>query len=109
VIIVAERVEPELVLAARAAGADAVLAAGDGAFGMLATVQAAAAGEATLPLVRRDARAELLDRLPDDDLPILTMLLDGRHPATIAATLGIAPHEIDVRVRRIVDQLQPSR
>jgi DNA-binding NarL/FixJ family response regulator len=107
-IVVAARVEPELVLAARAAGAEAVLAAEDGAFGMLATIHAAAAGEATLPLVGRAAHPGSLERLADDDLPVLTMLLDGRHPTAIAATLGIAPHEIDRRVRRIVAGLQPA-
>jgi DNA-binding NarL/FixJ family response regulator len=107
VIVVAERVEPELVLAARAAGVDAVLSTEDGAFGMLATIYDAAAGEATLPLVRRTAHPDALERLADDDLPVLTMLLDGRHPAAIAATLGIAPHEIDRRVRRIVQRLAP--
>ena len=106
-IVVAERIEPELVLAARAAGADAVLSTEDGAFGMLATIYDAAAGEATLPLVNRAAPPAALDRLADDDLPVLTMLLDGRHPATIAATLGIAPHEIDRRVRRVVQRLAP--
>jgi DNA-binding NarL/FixJ family response regulator len=107
-IVVAPRVVPDLVLAARAAGADAVLAAEDGAFGMVATVHAAAAGEATLPLVHRGARASAMERLSDDDVPVLTMLLDGRPPAAIAAALGIERHEVDVRVRRIVHGLQPA-
>jgi DNA-binding NarL/FixJ family response regulator len=106
-IVVAPHVVPDLVLAARAAGADAVLAA-DGAFGMLATIHAAAAGQATLPLLHRGAHTSALERLADDDVPVLTMLLDGRPPAAIAAVLGIAPHEVDVRVRRIVNGLQPA-
>jgi DNA-binding NarL/FixJ family response regulator len=94
-------------LAAHAAGADGLVAATEPAQHMVDLTRAAAAGEATLPGFRRGGYAGALDRLQDDDLPVLTMLLERRPPATIAATLGLAPSDVDGRVQRVVGQLEP--
>jgi DNA-binding NarL/FixJ family response regulator len=107
VVLVTPGTGPAFTLAAGAAGADAILSASHPPLGMLATIHAAAAGEATLPGFRRAGYAAAVERLEDDDLPVLTMLLDGRPPGAIAALLGLAPAEIDVRVQRIVGRLEP--
>jgi DNA-binding NarL/FixJ family response regulator len=107
VILVTPGSGPAFALAARAAGADAILSETDSPLALLATIHAAAAGEATPPGFRRDGYAAAVERLEDDDLPVLTMLLDGRPPGAIAALLRLAPAELDVRVQRIVGRLQP--
>jgi DNA-binding NarL/FixJ family response regulator len=94
-------------LAAHAAGADGIVAATEPAQHLFELTRAAAAGEAALPGFRREGYAAELDRLEDDDLPVLTMLLERRPPATIAATLGLAPADLDVRVQRVVGRLEP--
>jgi DNA-binding NarL/FixJ family response regulator len=94
-------------LAAHAAGADGLTAQSEPAQHMLELTRAAAAGEAALPGFRRNGYAAALDRLEDDDLPVLTMLLDRRPPAASAAALGMAPTDFDVRAQRIVGRLQP--
>ncbi len=94
-------------LAAHAAGADGILAETDPAQNMLELTQAAAAGEAALPGYRRNGYAAALDRLEDDDLPVLTMVLDRRPPAGIAAVLGMARADVDARAQRVVGRLQP--
>jgi len=94
-------------LAAHAAGADGVVAATEPAEHMLELTCAAATGDAALPGFRRMGYAAALERLEDDDLPVLSMLLERRPPALIAETLGLAPADIDVRARRIVGQLEP--
>lgn len=98
---------PAFTLAAHAAGADAITAETEHAQHMLRLTRAAAAGEAALPGFGRDGYAAALDRLEDDDLPVLTMLLDRRPPAAIAAVLGMAPADLDERAQRIVGRLQP--
>jgi DNA-binding NarL/FixJ family response regulator len=94
-------------LAAHAAGADGILAETEPAQHMLHLTLAAAAGESALPGFARHGYADALDRLEDDDLPVLTMLLDRRPPADIAAALGVAPADADVRAQRVVGRLQP--
>ena len=107
VILVATATGPAFTLAAHAAGADGILARTDSPYEMLATIQAVAAGDAALPGFRRDGYAAALERLEDDDLPGLTMLLDGRPPAMIAAILGLPAATLDDRVQRIVGRLDP--
>lgn len=94
-------------LAAHAAGADAAMAETEPARHLLELTRAATAGEAALPGLRRDGYAAALDRLEDDDLPVLSMLLERRPPAVIAATLGMAPSDVDLRVQRVVGRLEP--
>jgi DNA-binding NarL/FixJ family response regulator len=107
VVVVTPWSGPAFTLAAHAAGADGIVAATEPAQRMLELTDAVAAGEAALPGFRRDGYAAALERLEDDDLPVLTMLLDGRPPAMIAAVLGMAPTDVDVRAQRIVGRLQP--
>jgi DNA-binding NarL/FixJ family response regulator len=107
VVLVTPWSGPAFTLAAYAAGADGAVAEGEPARHMLELTQAAAAGEAALPRLRRNGYAAALDRLEDDDLPVLTMLLDRRPPAMIAAMLDIPPADVDVRVQRVVGRLEP--
>ena len=107
VVVVAPDSGPAFTLAVHAAGADGILSEAESPRRMLAAIRAVAAGDATLPGLRRDGYAAALERLEDDDVPVLTMLLDGRPPAMIAAVLGKPPADIDVRVQRIVGRLQP--
>ncbi len=106
-VLVTPGTGPAFTLAARAAGADAIRSVGEPAERLLATVEAVAAGVGALPGFRRAGYAAALERLEDDDVPVLTMLLDGRPPAMIARVLGVPPADLDDRVQRIVGRLQP--
>lgn len=107
VLLVARTTEPTFTLAAHAAGADGIVSETDSPYRMLATIEAVVAGDAALPGFRRDGYAAALERLEDDDVPVLTMLLDGRPPAMIAAVLGLPAEDLDDRVQRIVGRLEP--
>jgi DNA-binding NarL/FixJ family response regulator len=107
VILVAPGTGAAFSLAALAAGADALVADTDADHELLATVHAAAAGEAPPPGLTRAGYADALERLEDDDLPVLTMLLDGRPTGAIAAMLRLAPADVDRRVQRLVGRLAP--
>jgi DNA-binding NarL/FixJ family response regulator len=107
ILLVTPWIGPGFTLAAHAAGADGLVAETEPAQRMVELTRAVAAGEAALPDVRREGYAAALERLEDDDLPVLSMLLDRRPPATIAAALGMAPADLDVRAQRIVGRLQP--
>jgi DNA-binding NarL/FixJ family response regulator len=107
VVLVTPWSGPAFALAAHAAGADGAMAETEPVEHLFELTRAAAAGEAALPGFGRDGYAAALDRLEDDDLPVLSMLLERRPPATIAATLGLAPADIDVRAQRIVGRLEP--
>ena len=107
VVLVTPWSGPGFTLAAHAAGADGIVAETDPARHMAELTRAAAAGEVALPGFRRNGYAAALDRLEDDDLPVLAMLLERRPPAAIAAVLGMAPADLDGRAQRIVGRLEP--
>ena len=108
VVVYAAYAGPALTLAARAAGADALVDKSDAVRALLAAIRAAARGTQTLPVVPREAYAAGVERVDDEDLPILAMLLDGATPEEIAGSVQRDPGEIAWRAQRIVGRLCPG-
>jgi DNA-binding NarL/FixJ family response regulator len=96
-----------LALAATVAGAAGVLGKGTSGELLLAAVRAVASGG--MPV--RDLGPELLrsvaERLDPDDLPILSMRLDGTSTGEIAGVLRLDRETVEDRVDRIVEALKP--
>jgi DNA-binding NarL/FixJ family response regulator len=108
VVVYAAFASPALALAARAAGADAVVDKADPVPALITAMRRAANGNKTLPPTPPEAYAAGVARLDDEDLPILAMLLDGTSPDDIAAAIGCSSSEIGWRAQRIVGKLCPG-
>jgi DNA-binding NarL/FixJ family response regulator len=108
VVVYAAYAGPALRLAASAAGADALVDKADTVPTLLAAIRDAARGTRTLPPVPREAFAAGVERVDDEDLPILAMLLDGARADEIAGSLRRDPGEIAWRAQRIVGRLCPG-
>jgi DNA-binding NarL/FixJ family response regulator len=97
----------EVLVAARVAGADAVLAKSASRRELLDALRAAGEGapgpRALSPARLRAAAA----RIDPRDHAILVMRLDATPAAAIAETLGLAPAELARRIARIVTALAP--
>ncbi len=100
---------PALVLAARAAGADAIVDKAEPVERLLTAIRAVAAGRRVLPDVPPQAFEVAVARLEDDDLPVFAMLLDGETPQAIAQTMSTSRSDVDRRAQRIVGRLRPAR
>ena len=109
VVVYAAYASPALALAARAAGAEALVDKADPVPALVTAIRRAAKGERTLPPTSPDSYAAGVARLDDEDLPILAMLLDGTRVEDIAAAVDRAPGEIAWRAQRIVGKLCPGQ
>ena len=108
VVVYAAFASPALALAARAAGADAVVDKADPVPALMTAMRRAANGKQTLPPTPPETYAAGVARLDDEDLPVLAMLLDGAHHDDIAAAIGRSPSEMGWRAQRIVGKLCPG-
>jgi DNA-binding NarL/FixJ family response regulator len=106
VVIYSAYTGPGLVIAARAAQADAVVDKAQPVRELLGAIRTVAAGGTHLPAVTRDAFEIAVGLLEDDDLPVFAMLLDGDRPGTIAEALRIDETEAVRRTQRIVGRLR---
>jgi DNA-binding NarL/FixJ family response regulator len=100
---------PALTLAARAAGADALVDKAEPVGQLLAAIREVATGRRMLPAVPRAAFEAAVSRLEDEDLAVFAMLLDGNSPQAIAQALRTSQEEINRRTQRIVGRLRPPR
>jgi DNA-binding NarL/FixJ family response regulator len=108
VIVYSAYASPALSLAARAAGADAVVDKAEPVSVLLAAIRAVAGGESQFPTVPPDAYQAAAARLDAEDLPVLALLLDGEPIDTIAEALHTDRSEIAWRRQRIVGRLRPK-
>jgi len=100
---------PALILAARAAGADAIVDKAEPVGRLLTTIRGVAASRRILPAVPRHAFEAAVSRLEDEDLAVFAMLLDGASAPAIAEALRTSQEEIHRRAQRIVGRLRPAR
>jgi DNA-binding NarL/FixJ family response regulator len=107
VIIYSAYSGPGLVLAARAAGADAVVDKAEPVQDLLAAIRGTVASELAMPAVPRDAYEAAVAALDDEDLPVLAMLLDGESLDAMAQALRKSRTELSWRSQRIVGRLRP--
>jgi len=108
VIVYSAYAGPALDLAARAAGADAVIDKAAPVAELSMTIRQVAGGPAAgAPPLPRHAYEDAVARLDDEDLPILAMLLDGMRQDAIGEALRIPRTEVAWRVQRIIGRIQP--
>lgn len=108
VVVYSAYAGPALAVAARIAGADAVVDKRASASDLIAAVQRTAAGETALPDVPRDIHEAAIVRLDGEDVPIAAMRLAGTSHEGIAEALSVDVRDVSRRVRRIVGQLRPK-
>ena len=97
-----------LAVAARIAGADAVIDKRAPVSDLVDAVHRVAAGEVVLPEIPRELREAAIVRLAPEDVPVASMRLAGTSHHGIAEALGADRREVTRRVRRIVGQLRPK-
>ena len=106
VLLYSAYAEAWLGFAARAAGADGIASKGAPARELYELIRRVARGESVLPPVTHDQLHEAAGRLDDEDLPLLSLLVDGTAPQDIADTLRIAPADLGHRIDRVLGRLR---
>lgn len=96
-----------LVLAARAARADAVVDKAAPVATLLDAIRLAARGRQAFPAVPQAAYEAAAGRLAEEDLPVLALLLRGAAPDAIAEALRVDPEEAARRAGRVLGRLRP--
>ncbi len=109
VVVYSAYAGPALAIAARIAGADAVVDKGNAAANLVDVVRRVAGGEQVLPDVPLYARAAALRRLEPEDVPVASMRLSGTPLHGIAEALVVDRREVARRIRRIVGRLRARR
>jgi DNA-binding NarL/FixJ family response regulator len=109
VVVYSAYAGPALILAARAAQADAVVDKAEPVQALLTAVRSAAKGDAVMPFLPPDAFQAAVARLEDDDLPVFAMLLDREPLDSIAEVLRVDRSEVNRRAQRVVGRLRPRR
>jgi DNA-binding NarL/FixJ family response regulator len=97
-----------LALAARAAGADAVIDKAEPVPHLLDAIRRAATGRRTLPDVPHAAYRAAVATLDDEDLPILAMLLDRAPVDDMAQALNKSRAQVSWQSQRIIARLRPT-
>jgi DNA-binding NarL/FixJ family response regulator len=95
-----------LVVPALVAGADGLLDKGVPADELFEAIRLIAGGHLVFPRITPAQLHAAAQRLSDDQIPVLGMLLDGVERDEIAATLGIEPADVEERVLAMVQRLQ---
>ena len=107
VVIYSAYAGPALALAARMAGADAVVDKGAPVGKLLATIRASGNGPTAMPDVPCELRQAAMARL-DDDVAVAAMLLAGSSHQSIAEALRIERGDVLKSTRRIVSRIRPN-
>lgn len=95
-----------LALAARAAGAHGIASKGAPAGELFDLLRRVSRGEQVLPPVTREQLADAAERLDAEDVPLLSLLLDGTSPEDVRALLRLTEHELDWRSERLLARLR---
>ncbi len=106
VLIYSAYADAWLGFAARVAGADGVASKAAPARELYELIRRVAGGERVLPPVTRDQLQEAGNRVEAEDLPLLSMLVDGTPPHDIAETLRIPASDIGHRIDRLLGRLR---
>jgi two-component system, NarL family, response regulator DesR len=109
VLIYSGYATPVLRLAAAAAQADAIVDKAEPVGVLLDAIRRLRSGERLLEPPPPDLLRAAAARLEAADVPVLSLLVEGRHPLDIAKQLGVGEDEIARRARRIVRVLQNGR
>lgn len=108
VVIYTSFVAPSMAVAARIAGADALVDKGVPPRELAATVRRVATGDAPDSQITPEVFALAADLLETEDSSLLELLTTGVTQREIAETLDISLEALDQRTQRILDVLAPS-
>ena len=108
VVIYSAYAGPTLAVAARIAGADALVDKRAPATDLLTAVRQVAAGHVVMPHVPPEVLAAAVGRLEANDVPVAAMLLAGTSHHGIAETLATDRRDVARRIPRIIGQLRPK-
>jgi DNA-binding NarL/FixJ family response regulator len=108
VVIYSAYAGPALAVAARLAGADAIVDKRAPAADLVTAVRRIAAGDGVMPEIPVDVRLAALARLEPNEVPVAAMLLAGTSLQGIAETLDTDRRDVVGRARRIVGRLRPK-
>jgi DNA-binding NarL/FixJ family response regulator len=97
-----------LAVAARLAGADALVHKSAPVNELLDTIRRVAGGETVLPEIPLDVRQAAMSRIEDQDLAVAAMLLSGASQQGIAEALGVERREVAWRTQRILARVRPN-
>lgn len=96
----------ELAIPATLAGADGVLGKGVPARELFEAIRTVAGGTRVVPPVSPTMLEDAAKRLPEEDLPLLGMLLDGTSVAEAAKVLGLETEAVNRRLDRMIGKLR---
>jgi two-component system, NarL family, response regulator DevR len=108
VVVYSAYAGPALAVAARVAGADALVDKSRPVSELMEAVRHVAGGGTALPQVDAEVRQAAMARLEQDDVAVAAMLIAGTSHQGIAEILGLERREVAVRVRRIVARVRPN-
>jgi DNA-binding NarL/FixJ family response regulator len=108
VVIYSAYAGPALAVAARAAGADALVDKSEPVADLLAALRRVREGEKALPELHLDQRRAAMNRLEQEDVAVAAMLLVDTPHGAIAQTLDVQRGEVAWRARRIVARMRPN-
>jgi DNA-binding NarL/FixJ family response regulator len=106
VVLYSAYADGQLALAARAAGADGIASKGAPADELFDLLRRVHRGERVLPPVEREQLADAAERLEAEDVPLLSLLLDGTAPADVCALLRLSERELEWRSERLLARLR---
>jgi DNA-binding NarL/FixJ family response regulator len=96
---------PALAIAARIAGADALIDKRAPATDLVDAIRSVAAGNPAMPAVSPEAHAAAIERVDPEDVPVAAMALAGTSHHGIAEALATDRRDVSRRIRRIVGRL----
>jgi DNA-binding NarL/FixJ family response regulator len=98
--------DPELILAARVAGADGVVDKAAATEELFEALRRVARGGSALPPLTREQLDRAAHRVEPDDLALLAMLADRTSPDDVAATLRLDARRLSRRIERLLGRLR---
>ncbi|HEU4975843.1 MAG TPA: response regulator transcription factor [Baekduia sp.] len=106
VLLYSAYADASLVIPAILAGADGLLNKSVPANELYDALRAVARGDRVLPPVPRQLMNQASQELDSEDLPILSMVLDGTPTAEVAKTLRMEPRAVLARIDTMIDRLR---
>jgi DNA-binding NarL/FixJ family response regulator len=108
VLVYSSYAGPALAVAARIAGADALVSKSGSVASLLSAIRRVAAGATVMPAVARDVQEAAMSRLDDADAAVAAMLLAGASQREVAEALGLSPPDVVACAHRIVARVRPT-
>ncbi len=106
VILYSAYADASMIVPATLAGADGLLGKSVSAEELFATIRSVMAGEPAMPAPSPEQFAEASSRLPPEDLPIFSMVVDKTPMVEIADAMSLPVRTVNARVQRMLGRLR---